>query len=132
MTRTAQPPNRAAILRVIALVVFFCAAPTAGDIGGCGQSEVALDPVAFFGNKQQIDCTQCMACGITTPACASACAGGTPDPDAFPAGCLPLVHDGEVCLDALNAASCADYTSYTAAQGATVPSECDFCPVGGP
>jgi hypothetical protein len=40
-----------------------------------------------------------------------------------------LVHDGEVCLNALDAASCDDYEQYVANQGATIPTECNFCPL---
>jgi hypothetical protein len=61
-----------------------------------------------------------------TETCKRACGaamGGT-----FPTLCYPLVHDGEVCLDALEAASCSTYASYVADVGATVPTECDFCP----
>ena len=49
----------------------------------------------------------------------------------FPVNCYPVVHDGEVCLDALQVASCADYASFKADQGSTIPTECVFCPLDG-
>jgi hypothetical protein len=49
---------------------------------------------------------------------------------AFPEGCLPLVHDGEVCLRALLYATCAEYEAYVDDARPKVPSECDFCPEG--
>ncbi len=48
---------------------------------------------------------------------------------AFPVDCEPLVHDGEVCLRRLLEASCSEYVGYVADAAATVPTECDFCPV---
>jgi hypothetical protein len=123
--RAAPRPGEIARLAVIALV--FLAAPVAGDIGSCSQGVDALDPVKFFAAKQAIDCQQCTACDITTHACMIAC-GAAAVGSTFPANCVPLEHDGEVCLDALLAASCSDYQSYVADQGATIPTECDFCP----
>jgi hypothetical protein len=123
--------RRVEVLRLLAAVVLFCAAPTAGDIGSCNQPEQTLDPNAFFEEKKQIDCEQCTACGLTTQLCKRACSTEPPTPDTFPHHCLPLVHDGEVCIDALAVASCSDYAFYVADQGATTPSECDFCPPAG-
>ncbi|MBL9024099.1 MAG: hypothetical protein JNL21_18035 [Myxococcales bacterium] len=110
------------------LLLLFCLAPTAGNIGSCGQEAVLLDEAKFFANKQYIDCSRCTECAIFTAQCDRACADiavvGT-----FPEGCAPLVHDGEVCLDALQVASCDDYAGYVADEGATIPTECDFCPL---
>jgi hypothetical protein len=118
------------VLRLVVAIVLFCAAPTAGDIGSCNQPDQALDPKPFFAEKKVIDCEQCQACGLVfTKACKAACSKNPPSPDTFPDDCLPLVHDGEVCIDALEAASCASYSHFVADQGATTPSECDFCPV---
>ena len=111
----------------LALLLSFTAAPVVGDIGGCGQAPEDLDPFKFFYLKGQIDCDRCTECGLLTEACARACAG-TLDASAFPPGCYPLAHDGEVCLNALDAASCADYEAYVADVGATTPTECNFCP----
>jgi hypothetical protein len=108
------------------MAFLFLMAPTAGDIGGCGQAADDLDPNKFFTDKQQVDCQRCMDCQILTNACMVAC--GPPMGGTFPINCYPVVHDGEVCLDALQAASCGAYQSYVADQGASVPTECDFCP----
>ncbi len=107
-----------------------CLAPTAGNIGSCGQEAVALDAGKFFANKQYIDCTQCTECALFTAQCEAAC-GAAAVTGEFPEDCLPLVHDGEVCLDALRVASCDDYALYVADQGATIPTECNFCPLDG-
>jgi hypothetical protein len=106
--------------------ILFLAAPTAGDIGSCTATPADLDPNKFFLDKQAVDCERCEQCGLVTETCTRAC--GAPMGGTFPALCYPLVHDGEVCLDALLAASCSDYASYVADQGSTVPTECDFCP----
>lgn len=112
-----------------ALLALFCMAPSAGNLGSCGQEAVALDPVKFLQAKNAVDCSSCIECGLQSAACDRACDGVIPDAASFPAGCLPLVHDGEVCLDALSAASCDDYAGYVADEGSTIPTECDFCPV---
>lgn len=112
-----------------ALLAVFCLAPTPGDIGGCGQPAEELDPSAFFENKLRVDCKGCERCGIATRACARACDPGTVPARSFPPGCAPLAHDGEVCIRALDAASCDDYASYLADESAQSPSECQFCPV---
>ncbi|MFO0758288.1 MAG: hypothetical protein U0359_17470 [Byssovorax sp.] len=121
-------PTRWEILRLAAVVVFFTAAPTAGDIGSSCQPEDELDPTKFFTEKQDTDCERCNECQISTKACQRSCDVGLAVRD-FPAGCVPLVHDGEVCVDALRAASCADYESFMADDGATAPTECQFCPL---
>lgn len=119
-------PRELARLAIVAL--FFLAAPTAGDIGSCNQTAEDLDPGKFFEAKQNLDCDRCFDCAITTKACEVAC--GPTLPLSFPKGCYPLVHDGEVCLDVLEVASCSDYASYMADTGGTIPTECDFCPFG--
>ncbi len=112
--------------RLALVALFVLVGPTPGDIGSCNEAPDDLDATKFFDTKQQIDCQRCTECDIITATCLKVCmplTGGT-----FPTGCYPLVHDGEVCLDALLAASCGAYKSYVADQGATVPTECDFCP----
>jgi hypothetical protein len=106
---------------------FLCAAPTPGDVGGCGQHPDPLDPDAFFAAKQARDCQKCNECKFTTAFCADVC-GPDYQPPGFPAGCVPLVHDGEVCLDALEAAGCSEYENYAKDLGRLVPTECQFCP----
>jgi hypothetical protein len=44
---------------------------------------------------------------------------------------VPLVHDGEVCLRALDDAACEDYLEYMSDVAPTVPTECNFCPAEG-
>jgi hypothetical protein len=120
-------PSPADVIRLGLAVLFFAAAPTAGDIGGCGQAENDLDPRKFFATKQNVDCARCTACGLTTDACGKACAPGLLFTD-FAPGCVPLEHDGEVCVDALAAAGCSDYAHYMADEASTIPTECNFCP----
>jgi hypothetical protein len=121
-----KPPRPSEIARLALIALFFLAAPVAGDIGSCGQSPDGLDPTKFFDAKQGIDCQQCTACGISTHTCTLAC--GPARGGVFSPMCYPVEHDGEVCLDALLAASCSTYQSYVADQDPTVPTECDFCP----
>jgi hypothetical protein len=121
-----RSPSRLEIARLALVALFFLAAPTAGDIGGCNQRGDDLDPNKFFASKQYMDCQRCTDCGLTTQTCVKACGqlmGG-----AFPDGCYPVEHDGEVCLDALQVASCDDYRHYVSDEESTVPTECDFCP----
>lgn len=118
------------LARLAVVTIFFTAAPTAGDIGSCGQAAEDLDARKFFQAKDQIDCRRCFECGINTLACERAC-DLEPSGASFPLGCFPLVHDGEVCLNALDATSCAVYAGYVADQGATAPTECNFCPLDG-
>ncbi|HZF55683.1 MAG TPA: hypothetical protein VE093_44015 [Polyangiaceae bacterium] len=120
-------PRAHEIARLAALLLLFLAAPTAGDIGSCGESPADLDAVKFFRAKEFIDCGMCFECGMVTLACERAC-DPNPNQTAFPLGCYPLVHDGEVCLNALGASGCDEYRGFMADQGATVPTECNFCP----
>jgi hypothetical protein len=124
---TPKPPvHLVERLCVAAAALFFLVAPYSGDLGCFANSAADLDPNKFFLAKQQDDCAACSDCGFATLACMRACRppmGGT-----FPDQCYPLVQDGEVCLHALEAASCTDYQSYVSDQDPTVPTECDFCP----
>jgi len=112
------------------MALLFCTAPTPGDIGGCGQRSAELDPETFFFNKALIDCRRCTECSLATKSCALACQDSYPK--TFPERCLPLVHDGEVCLRALHNASCGDYQNYMADVSPTAPTECNFCPEPAP
>ena len=115
------------ILRLALVAVLFTAAPTVGDIGSCGQSPDDLDPVKFFGTKEAFDCVKCRECQILTDACTRACEPALDQTD-FPDACFPLVHDGEVCLRALESASCTEYAGFMADIAPTIPTECNFCP----
>lgn len=126
-------PRLSDVVRVALTAWLFLIAPTAGDIGGCSQSASDLDAAKFFAEKQNFDCLRCLQCELETDACTLAC--GPDRGETFPARCYPLVHDGEVCLDVLRAASCADYEGFMANVDPTIPTECDFCPLaadGGP
>jgi hypothetical protein len=153
VTPRRAPPTARELARVALVALVFAAAPTAGDIGSCGQTVEDLDATKFFVKKAEIDCARCTECDVSSFACGRACsptktcdgdagadaggeggadagACGVELPTAFLPGCYPLVHDGEVCLHALEAASCSDYAAYMADQGATAPTECNFCPPG--
>jgi hypothetical protein len=112
------------------LLLLFCTAPTPGDIGGCGQNPDILDAPTFFANKKRIDCSRCSECGLFTKTCSDACDDSQSFDQAFPKDCVPVVHDGEVCLHALSYASCDDYASYVDDGAPQTPTECDFCPAG--
>ncbi|HZU85440.1 MAG TPA: hypothetical protein VE987_21060 [Polyangiaceae bacterium] len=112
-------------LAVIALV--FGAAPTVGDIGSCGRVATDLDQRTFALARKALDCRRCTECGVQTQTCQRACDPAAPADVGWPSTCRPLEHDGEVCLRALQAASCSDYAAYVADADRTVPTECDFC-----
>lgn len=124
MRRDAHPRG---LGRLALVLLAFIAAPVAGDIGSCGEEAKDLDPVKFFAEKARIDCERCGECAIPSTRCGQAC-DPTLTPKAFPPGCFPYVHDGEVCLNALEAASCDAYLGYMAEEDATAPTECTFCP----
>lgn len=119
-------------LALASLSLLFCSAPTPGDVGGCGQKPAELDPIIFFAAKATIECEQCASCGLARAACSKACQFPEGSPLAFPERCLPLVHDGEVCLRALQYASCDDYGSYMSDTSPSVLTECNFCPEPAP
>jgi hypothetical protein len=112
---------------IMVLVVLFGMAPTVGDIGSCGQAVDELDAPTFFIQKARYDCDQCRTCSLAGSLCEQACAAAPAT--AFPMGCRPLVHDGEVCLDALLYAGCDAYAKYMDPADPKAPSECQFCPV---
>ncbi len=119
--------SRRVVLLVALAALVFGAGPTVGDIGSCGQAADDLDGPRFFGAQRETTCAHCRACSLTTRACDDACAGR--GPVLLPAGCRPIVHDGEVCLRALDAASCDDFSAFVRDAAPTAPSECQFCPV---
>jgi hypothetical protein len=115
--------------RWLLLLGLACLAPTPGDIGGCGERVRDLDPDAFFAARAELDCHACQKCGLSTERCRDACEPGA-DAAAprFPDDCLPLAHDGEVCLRALRASDCEQYERYVRDALPEEPSECHFCP----
>ncbi len=114
------------------LSLLFCMAPTPGDVGGCGQKPAELDPGIFFASKANVDCQRCQECGLASKACRDACDLSQALQASFPDRCVPLVHDGEVCLRALQYASCDDYAAYMDDAAPSVPTECNFCPEPAP
>lgn len=116
---------RRAGLALVALTLL--AGPTVGDIGSCGQSVEELDPLKFFAQKQLVDCRACTQCGIVNATCERTCTVAIEEAS-FPEDCFPLAHDGEVCLNALDAASCDDWVGYLDDVAPTAPTECNFCP----
>lgn len=108
----------------------FCAAPVPGDVGGCGQAAVELDARVFFSSLQDSQCQQCRDCNVLTRACERACADSLVQSE-FPKDCVPLVHDGEVCLRAIQQSSCGDVREYMSDESPSIPTECNFCPAEG-
>lgn len=116
-----------ALAALVALV--FTAAPTPGDVGGCGREAEILDVELYGDARKLIDCRRCRECGLTTARCGQACNDAIPSNVALPPTCRPLLHDGEVCLNALAAASCGDYRTFVDDVAPRAPTECDFCQV---
>lgn len=121
--------RRRELLLAAGLALVFGAGPTVGDIGSCGESVTALDEQTFAISRKNVDCQRCTQCGLSDQTCKNACDPSVPSDVAWPDTCSPLVHDGEVCLRALLAASCSDYASYISDVAPTFPTECDFCHV---
>jgi hypothetical protein len=126
VSRAVRREGRAALLPIA--LVLLSAAPSVGNLGSCGQQAELLDAEKFYRAKAAVDCNRCSECGLATSACVNGCEQRL-EADAFPEGCYPLVHDGEVCLDALDAVSCGTFEAFVAEEGATFPTECNFCPI---
>lgn len=130
--------NRRFLVPFTILLAALSMAPTPGDIGGCGQpAETLENQDLFFRAMQSADCSACKRCGISTKSCKEACEGLKGLPPRFPDGCVPLVHDGEVCLRKLQEEECDSYKLYMVddERGDTIPvasrprpTECQFCP----
>ncbi len=120
--------RRAHILALTVLVLFFVAAPTPGDIGGCGEQAELLDARNFYISKAAVDCARCAQCELQTGTCVRACDDSHLSSQSFADRCYPLVHDGDVCLRALEHASCDEYSSFVRDSSPLMPSECNFCP----
>ena len=101
-------------------------ATTPGDIGGCSDEVKDLDQTAFGKERKRVDCQHCQACALSTKRCAIACNEGI-QPNTLPSTCRPLERDGEVCLHALQVASCGDYAGYMDDTAPLTSSECEFC-----
>jgi hypothetical protein len=118
---------RRAPLLVLAVLGLLCAAPTAGDIGGCGTEASSLDTGVFTSARKDLDCRRCAECEIPTARCKSACDRSRPPETQIPKTCQPLLHDGEVCLRKLEAVSCDAFATYVSDVAPSTPSECEFC-----
>jgi hypothetical protein len=128
-----RKPFRSGVVRLVfAFVFLLCAAPTPGDIGGCGQRVQPLGAEPFYESKKKIDCAKCGECSFSTNFCKTACDPDEAVPENFPEGCDPIVHDGEVCLNALEASGCDDYEAFVKDEGRQAPNECRFCPMESP
>jgi hypothetical protein len=121
-----------ALTLLVAVLAALLMAPTVGDTGGCGRTATELDRDRYANARKLQDCERCQECGVTTARCVSACDPKQLPEIVLPATCRPLFHDGEVCLRALAAASCATYATYVDDDAPAIPSECDFCQVAPP
>lgn len=108
------------------LALVFGAGPTVGDVGSCAQSVTNLDERSFAAARKNVDCQRCTQCGLSDQTCENACDKNVPSDVAWPDTCHPLQHDGEVCIRALQAASCGSYAGYVDDLAPTLPTECDF------
>jgi hypothetical protein len=71
---------------------------------------------------------RCDECDVRTVPCKQAHDKNRVIPSTFPRGCAPVVHDGEVCLRALESLSCDAFAQSVVENDAVIPTECDFCP----
>lgn len=122
---------------VVAALLFLVlgTAPTVGDIGGCRAPASELREAEFARARKELDCRRCNECGLRAARCGRACDRAAPPDVRFPVTCKPLVHDGDVCLRALDAASCDTFAAYVDDVAPEAPSECEFCRLvddGGP
>jgi hypothetical protein len=127
-------PRRRVLALTALVALVFGTGPTVGDIGSCGTSATLLDAATFAQQRKQADCARCTSCGITTRTCTDACDPKSPPTAGWPSTCVPLQHDGDVCIRALYAASCDDYSTFVSDVAPALPTECDFCrdiPEGG-
>lgn len=114
---------------VIALLGLLLMAPTVGDTGGCGRTATELDHDRYANARKLEDCQRCQECGLDTARCLRACDPRALPEIALPPTCRPLYHDGEVCLRAVDAASCGTFATYVDDASPANPTECDFCRV---
>lgn len=125
-TRASRAP-RVGLVAVVAVLGVLSAAPTPGDVGGCGSDVRLLDRDAYARARKKQDCQRCEECGVRSERCARSCDVASPPETVVPASCRPLLHDGVVCLRARADASCATFARYVDDTSPTSPSECMFC-----
>ena len=116
--------SRVALAIVLAVL---CAAPTAGDIGGCGTAPEAIGADRYGRARKKLECDRCNDCGVTTARCTRACQPDKPSDVALPSTCRPLVHDAEVCLRVLQSLSCDEFARAVDDADPVAPTECLFC-----
>lgn len=121
------PRTSRGALVVVALLGVLSAAPTPGDVGGCGSDVRLLDRDVYARARKTQDCKRCEDCGIRSDRCTRACDAASSPETVVPASCRPLFHDGEVCLRARADVSCATFARYVDDVAPTSPSECEFC-----
>lgn len=119
--------RRHALGMVLALL---CAAPTVGDVGGCGDEPVTLGPTKYTNARKKLECGRCRECGVRTERCKRACDPKAPGDAVLPATCRPLERDAEVCFRVLLETSCEVFASSVDDVSPTAPSECLFCRAG--
>jgi hypothetical protein len=119
--------RRSELLLAAMVALVFGTAPTVGDVGSCGRTATDLDRRSFAEARKTVDCQRCTDCGLTTQRCHAACDPQAASDVSWPSTCYPLEHDGEVCLRALQAASCGDYAGFVDDRAPSAPTECDFC-----
>jgi hypothetical protein len=124
--------NRRELAAAGAIALVFSAAPTVGDVGACGRRATDLNMELFASARKTTDCRRCADCGLTTRTCMTACDPHAPGTAGWPSTCHPLSEDGDVCVRALQAASCSDYASFVDDAAPTAPGECDFCHLAAP
>lgn len=124
--------RRASVAACAALAVAFAMGPTPGDVGACGRTAEELDRNNYAEARKITECERCQKCGIDGARCQQACDPAKPPTVALPATCRPVLHDGEVCLRALAAASCGTFATYVDDVAPVSPTECDFCKVAPP
>ena len=111
---------------LVALAVLLMAPPV-GDTGGCGRTATELGRDRYANARKRQDCARCAECGIGTARCERASDPRELPEIVLPSTCRPLLHDGEVCLRALAAASCETFASYVDDDAPATPTECEFC-----
>lgn len=121
------PRTTRGALVAVAIFGVLSAAPTPGDVGGCGSEVRLLDRDAYARARKTQDCRRCEECAIQSDRCTRACDAASQPETVVPASCRPLFHDGEVCLRARADVSCATFARYVDDSSPTSPSECEFC-----
>jgi hypothetical protein len=119
--------SRLGRLLAASVLALLCAAPTAGDIGGCGDKPVELSPIGYSAARKRLECDRCRECSLATGRCRRACDPKAPGDVDLPATCRPLLHDSEVCERALLNLSCADFADAVDDVSPRAPGECLFC-----